>query len=53
MYYLAKIFQATGLTVIAIGFVQSFPRLLDRNALTIGTIAFVTGWTIQRFFLRD
>ena len=52
MYYLSKIIQALGLTLILIGFVKSFPNLMDRTLLVIGIGVFVLGWCIQRFMLK-
>ena len=53
MYYLAKISQASGLTVISVGFIKSFPNLLDRKLLMIGILLFAFGWIIQTFLLKN
>ena len=52
MYYLAKIFQATGLTVILIGFLVNFPSLMSHASLLLGLCLFVLGWLIQQFMAR-
>ena len=52
MYYLAKIAQAGGLTVIMIGFLKSLPNLIDKNIFIIGAILFGLGWVIETFFLQ-
>jgi len=53
MYYLAKISQASGLTVISIGFIKAFPHLMDRKLLMIGLLLFGFGWMIQTFLLKN
>ena len=52
MYYLAKFAQASGLTVISIGYVLSFPHLMSRRLLSLGIMLFVFGWIIERFLLK-
>lgn len=52
MYYLAKIFQAAGLTVLLIGFMANFPRLMSRMTLVLGLVLFGFGWIIQRYVVR-
>ncbi len=52
MYYIAKIAQAAGLTVILIGFLKSFPRLMNPKVFGIGALIFVFGWIIQQFMLK-
>ena len=52
MYYLAKIAQATGLTLIAFGFLASFPRLMSHKLFLMGIVVFVFGWIIQKFLLK-
>lgn len=52
MYYIAKIAQATGLTVILIGFLKDFPRLMNPRIFGVGALIFVFGWIIQHFILR-
>lgn len=52
MYYIAKIAQAAGLTIILIGFLKDFPRLMNPKVLLVGAIIFVFGWIIQQFMLK-
>jgi len=52
MYYLAKIAQATGLTVITLGFLRNFPNLMSHKLLVTGILMFVFGWIIHRFLLK-
>jgi len=52
MYYIAKIAQATGLTVVLIGFLKDFPRLMNPRIFGIGALIFVFGWIVQRFMLK-
>ncbi len=52
MYYLAKIVQASGLTVVVIGYLVSFPNLMSRKALLIGIVLFAFGWIIEKFLLK-
>lgn len=52
MYYLAKIFQATGLAVIALGFMAAFPRLMNTRVLLVGIVTFTMGWMMGRFLLH-
>ncbi len=47
MPYLVKILEATGLGIVAIGFVASFPSLIDLKVFTLGTITFFVGWMIE------
>lgn len=53
MYYLAKLAQASGLTVILVGYALSFPDLMSRKVLLLGIILFAFGWIIDRFLLRN
>ena len=52
MYFIAKLAQAVGLTVILIGFVRSFPDLMNTRLLAAGIILFTFGWLIQKFMLK-
>ncbi len=53
MYYLAKIAQATGLTIILLGYVSSLPGLMSRKVLMTGIIVFFFGWMIQKILLKN
>ena len=52
MYYLAKIAQATGLTVIGAGFFVAFPKLLNAKIFASGVLIFIFGWIIEAFLLK-
>jgi len=52
MYYLIKLIQATGLTLILIGFIKNFPELMDFKIFLIGVIVFLSGWVVQKFMLQ-
>ncbi len=53
MYYLAKIAQAAGLTIIIVNFLTHFPKLLNFKIFLIGGILFLFGWITQRFLLKS
>ena len=53
MYWLAKIFQAAGLGVMALGFMKSFPNLMPHNIFLIAALFFIIGWTIQTYMLKN
>ena len=52
MYYIGKLAQAAGLTIILIGFIQRFPNLMDYKTLLLGVAIFLFGWIINKFFLQ-
>jgi len=52
MYYIAKLFQAAGLTIIFTDFALNYPQLMSRTTLGIGIIFFLSGWIIQNFLLK-
>jgi len=43
MYYVTKLIQATGLTVIFIGFFQTFPELINMKLFGAGALIFTFG----------
>ena len=53
MYYIAKIAQATGLTIVLTGFISRFPALINMKVFWTGTMIFLSGWIIQRFMLKN
>ncbi len=53
MYYLAKIAQAAGLTIIIVNFITYFPKLLNFKIFLTGGILFLFGWIVQRFLLKS
>ena len=52
MYYIAKIAQAAGLTVMLIGFLADFQKLMNPKIFGIGALIFAFGWIVQRFMLK-
>ena len=52
MYYVAKALQAAGLGVMALGFMQNYPRLLPRGLFLISIVLFLSGWLIQTYVLK-
>jgi len=52
VYYIGKILQATGLTIILIGFLQAFPELMSHRQLMVGVLIFCCGWLTDKFLLR-
>lgn len=49
MYYLAKLLQAAGLTIVLIDFIRRFPNLMSMQILGAGVAVFVLGWFVERF----
>ncbi len=52
MFCFAKIAQAGGLGVVAIGFIAAFPRLMNPKVFAAGVFLFIFGWILERFLLR-
>ena len=52
MFYLAKLAQAAGLTIIGIGFFTAFPKLMNPKLFAMGGMLFVFGWIVERFLLK-
>ena len=52
MYYVAKLFQAAGLTIIVIDFIIKFPQLMNQRIFMLGILLFVSGWLINRYLLK-
>ena len=48
MFYFAKILQAMGLGAIAVGFIITFPRLMDPKLFVSGIAVFLAGWLLER-----
>ena len=48
MYYGAKGLELLGITMIGIGFIIKFPRLMDPKLLMAGIVVFVAGWGIGK-----
>ncbi|MEE9190589.1 MAG: hypothetical protein V3U16_07455 [Candidatus Neomarinimicrobiota bacterium] len=47
-----KILQAVGLTIVGIGFIADFPKLINTKSLISGLFFFATGWLIERFLIK-
>ena len=52
MYYGAKGLELLGITMIGIGFIIKFPRLMDPKFLLAGVVFFVVGWVIEKYILQ-
>jgi len=52
MFYLLKLIQAAGLTLIVIGFFKNFPKIMDMKMLTVGIGIFTFGWILQKTTLK-
>ena len=52
MFYIGKIFQAAGLTIILIGFFKDFPKLMNPRLLLVGLLLFLAGWLINKFLIK-
>ncbi len=52
MYYAAKGLELLGMSIIAIGFIIKFPRLMDPKMLLAGIICFATGWVTEKYILK-
>jgi len=52
MYYIAKLAQATGLTIIGLDFIRKFPEYPSRKIFILGIMLFIFGWIIERYMLK-
>jgi hypothetical protein len=52
MYYVGKILQAGGLTILCIGYMIRFPKLVDYKTFGISLLLFVTGWVITQYLVK-
>jgi len=52
MYYIAKSLELLGLFVILVGFITSFPKLMNPYFFTYGLILFITGWVLDKYILE-
>ncbi len=48
MLFIAKLAQATGMTLILIDFVRKFPDLMSPKILLVGALFFGIGWLMQK-----
>jgi len=52
MFYIGKLAQAAGLTILLLAFIRHFPGLMGYRELAVGSLLFLSGWIIDRFLLR-
>ena len=52
MYWIAKVFQASGLVVMGWGFFKSYPGMMPRNIILLAGVFFIIGWIIQAYMLK-
>ena len=52
MITLAKLLQAMGIGVIAIGFISNFPELINGKSAIAGLLLFTIGWIVERYLAR-
>tara|TARA_B110000263_G_C15103969_1_gene416621 strand:+ start:182 stop:382 length:201 start_codon:yes stop_codon:yes gene_type:complete len=52
MYYLAKFFELIGISVIPIAFFFNWPDPMSEFTLLYAVIFFLSGWIIEKYFLK-
>lgn len=52
MYYAAKMLELLGMTIIGVGFLIKFPKLMEPKLLLMGIICFASGWLIEKYILK-
>lgn len=52
MYYIGKLAQAAGLTILLIAFIKNFPDLMSYRTLFVGLGFFGFGWVINKYLLK-
>ena len=52
MYTVGKIIQAIALTIVFIGFIRYFPRLMNPRIFMFGVMLFIFGWMLNQFVMR-
>ena len=53
MFYIAKILELTGLTIIALGVIISFPNLMNPRLFLLAFCFFIMGILIEKFSLEE
>jgi hypothetical protein len=53
LYMVAKMFQASGLAIMAVGFVRNYPHILPHKIFAIAALLFGMGWLIQNYGVRN
>tara|TARA_B100001093_G_C26802783_1_gene1004178 strand:+ start:830 stop:988 length:159 start_codon:yes stop_codon:yes gene_type:complete len=52
MYYAAKALELLGISMIAVGFIIKYPKLMDPKLLLGALICFGAGWVIEKYILQ-
>ncbi len=52
LYWMSKIFQATGLGLMGWGFVTHYPNSMPYKLLLASILIFIIGWLIQSYILK-
>jgi hypothetical protein len=52
LFYFAKTIECIGLVIIAVGFIERYPQLMNPKILLAGMLIFICGWMIERFLLK-
>lgn len=52
MYAAAKLLEAVGLTLVAVGFATAFPDLMNMRLAAAGIVLFLVGWVIEKYLLK-
>ena len=52
MYYAAKGLELLGMSMIAVGFIVKFPKLMDPKLFLASLIIFGSGMAIEKYLLK-
>ena len=52
MYYIAKTLEFLGLFIMLMGFLISFPKLMNPYFFIYGLVLFTTGWILDKYILK-
>ena len=52
MYYIAKSLEFLGIIIMLIGFMMSFPKLINPYFFIYGLVLFITGWVLDKYILQ-
>jgi len=52
MYYVLKLIQAAGLTLVMLGFLKNLPKIMDMKMFGLGIGIFAFGWILQKTMLK-
>jgi hypothetical protein len=53
VFYFAKIIEALGIVVVAVNFILAFPELMNFRIFLAGSFLFMTGWIIERYWVKS